>query len=468
MPRRPFDIVLIVADTYRQDNAGRAAADPAGSSFFRRLRPFHWFPRCFSSAPWTLPACSSILSGVDSSTHGYFLHSAPFGFPTIGRYLKDDFHRMAVVNNGNLREFTGFPNDFDEYHYLTGHDAPFAKARELWKAGSPQKPRFLFFHTNVPHDYYLTVSRGYYEEEHPGGHDWFLVGGRVGTWKGLSADQRRTIRPIYDSSTRNMEERLGELLDAIDLERTIVCFVADHGEGFDYEQARVHHGGRLHDDLLRVPLLIRLPETFDRDGHDRLAAAQGFACSSSDIVPTLLELAGYEPPSAIDGRSLLGASSRNNGRRLVSEDRRYLYKPNRERLNVNFGGKNTNSWTRLKNMVAQRLLLDGFNIKSYVRYPNKLIVTSLAQSPGPLPRPLASPLLNRMFFSRDPLLRVGNLVLSLELFDLENDPGETRNLLRDLPRDRIREPIGDRIGGLSDLQVSAGRKTATLEAALGS
>jgi len=293
------------------------------------------------------------------------------------------------------------------------------------------------------------------------------MAGRVSTWRGLSSDERRTIRSIYDSSTKNMEERLGALLDAIDLDQTIVCFVADHGEGFEYDRGRVHHGGRLHDDLLRVPLLIRLPESFARDGHDRLAAAQGLGCSSTDIVPTLLELAGYEPPAGIDGSSLLAASARKAERRLVSEDRRYLYKPSRERLNVNFGGKNTTRWSRLKNIAEQRILLRGFDIKGYVRYPNKLIVTSLAQA-GLIPRSLASFPLDRMFLSRDQLLRVDDLVLSLELFDLENDPGETRNLLRDLPAHEIRAAIGDRLGSLSDLEVSVGGKTITLETAVGS
>jgi|RhiMetdeSRZDD1v2_1073273.scaffolds.fasta_scaffold04212_8 hypothetical protein len=463
MTRRPYDIVLIIADAYRQDSAQRASAESAGSPFFGKLRPFYWFPRCFSSAPWTLPSCSSILSGVDSSRHGYFLHGRAFGLPTIGHHLKGDFHRAAVVNNGNLRTFTGFQEDFDEYHYLSGHQNPFDKARDVLKAGGSGKPLFLFFHTNIPHDYYLKYSREYYETYFPGREDWFYMAARVLSWNGLSPQQRVTVRSFYDASTRNMEERLGALLEVLDLERTIVCFVADHGEGFDYDLARVHHGGRLHDDLLRVPLLIRLPEGADRNVHDRLAAAQESGCSSTDIVPTLLELAGYEVPSGIDGSTLLAAGKA--GRRLVSEDRRYLYKPNRERLNVNSTGKNTTFWTRLKNRVLKRTLLRGFNVKSYVRYPHKLIVTSLATS-RLVPRPVMSFFLDGLFMSKDQLQHVGNVVLSLELFDLEKDPGETHNLLRDLPGDRLRDPIGDRLGGLSDLEITVGGQRVALEASL--
>jgi hypothetical protein len=40
---------------------------------------------------------------------------------------------------------------------------------------------------------------------------------------------------------------------------------ADHGGGFDAARARVHHGGRLNEDLLRVPLFVGPRDTFPRD-----------------------------------------------------------------------------------------------------------------------------------------------------------------------------------------------------------
>jgi hypothetical protein len=52
------------------------------------------------------------------------------------------------------------------------------------------------------------------------------------------------------------------------------------------------------------------------------------------------------------------------------------------------------------------------------------------------------------------------------LFDLEKDPGETRNLLGGLPAGKLRDPIGDRLGSLSDLRISVGGKTVSLETAV--
>lgn len=465
MSKPPYNIVLIVADTYRKDNAQLTSAGDFRSPFFRKLQPFYAFDRCFSSAPWTLPACSSILSGIDSSTHGYFFHNRPLGRPTIGRYLDGEMHKVGIVNNRNLREFTGFPKEFDEYWWSSEHEEPFDRARRFLSHRPGKTPYFLLFHTNIPHDYFRERSEDYYREAFPGSDDWFSLGSNVATWAGITAERRNTVRPIYDASTRHMEERLAALLDLIDLEQTIICFVADHGEGFDYERVRIHHGGRLHDDLIRVPLALRLPEGADRGHHEKLAAAQGRPSGIVDILPTLLELSGRAVPKQIDGRSLLDSFD-NEPRNLVAEDKRYLYRPNRERFNVNFRGKNSSFWARLKNLTAQKTLIRGFNLKAYIRYPYKLIITSY-RHPSYLPlSTLGAKFLETLFFSRDPLLQFDDVLLSLELFDLENDSGESTNLLSgSLPKD-LHENIGDRLGNPEAMVLDLMGKRFSLEEAV--
>ncbi len=466
MPKQPFDIVLIIADTYRKDNAAMTPESGLSSPFFDKLKPFYGFNRCFSSAPWTLPACSSILSGIDSSTHGYFFHDRPLGRPTIGAYLHGDFQCMAIVNNRNFLKFTGFQKDFDQYLYYPHHQEPFESARKFLTRQRTKQSSLLFFHTNIPHDYYKEVSREYYQEVFPDRDDWFHVGARLGNWAGLSPNQRIEMRSIYDASARHMEEKLAVLLDLIDLDRSILCFVADHGEGFDYERARIHHGGRLHDDLIRVPFVLRLPDSAPREYHQSLAAAGDSACSVTDILPTLLELAGRELPAGIDGRSLLDSSGHGSERKLLAEDRRYLYRPTRERFNVNLRGKNTSLWRRLKNRMAQKTLIRGFNLKAFIRYPYKLIVTSY-RHPDYLSHASLSGLMGGSFFySTDPVLHVDDVVLSLELFDLEKDPLESRNLLASLSGENLRVQIADRIGDLSEIEIEIIGKKLALETAV--
>jgi Sulfatase len=459
-----YNLVLIVADTYRKDSAALSPAAARRSRFFDKLQPFYAFDRCFSSAPWTLPACASILSGIDSSSHGYFFHDRPLGRPTLGRYLNRKFQKFAIVNNRNLREFTGFPGDFDKYWHYPKHEEPFARARKVLTNKRGKTPYLLFFHTNIPHDYFQEVSRDYYQEAFPDDNEWFLLGARVGTWAGLPEEQHAKVRSLYDASTRRMEEQLAALLELIDLDQTILCFVADHGEGFDYARARIHHGGRLHDDLIRVPMVLRLPAGAPREYHEKLAAAQEQSCSIVDILPTLLEFVGNAVPQNISGRSLLETPHNEQQRKLVAEDKRYLYRPTRQRYNVNFRGQNTSFWSRLKNLAAQKTIIRGFNLKAYIRYPYKLIITSY-RHPSYVSC-LQTLVSENLFFSRDPLVQLEDVTLSLELFDLEADPMESRNLLSRTSQGTLRDEIGDRLGDLSDMMIDIMGKKFSVEAAV--
>jgi arylsulfatase A-like enzyme len=94
---------------------------------------------------------------------------------------------------------------------------------------------------------------------------------------------------------------LARWVEALAPSGVVWAITADHGEGFDAERGRVHHGGRLHDDLLRVPLILKAT--------GRLAPGQGIDAPvrTIDVAPTLLDLAGLPLPSGLAGESLLPA-----------------------------------------------------------------------------------------------------------------------------------------------------------------
>ena len=78
---------------------------------------------------------------------------------------------------------------------------------------------------------------------------------------------------------------------------------SDHGEEF-LDHGGTKHGRTLYEEVLRVPLLIRMPDlssagrTFDRP------------VGLVDLMPTVLELVGAKPPRSIHGRSLITESAR--------------------------------------------------------------------------------------------------------------------------------------------------------------
>jgi arylsulfatase A-like enzyme len=70
-------------------------------------------------------------------------------------------------------------------------------------------------------------------------------------------------------------------------EDTIFVLYGDHGEGFG-EHDRLMHGDTIYEEGLRVPLIIHDPKRF-QDGE----RAKGLS-SQIDILPTVLDLLGYE------------------------------------------------------------------------------------------------------------------------------------------------------------------------------
>lgn len=121
------------------------------------------------------------------------------------------------------------------------------------------------------------------------------------------------IDPRYAAMTEAMDDSVGLVLDALDRlnlrEETVVVFTSDNGG-----LIRVYHGdgprvttnaplrsekGSLYEGGIRVPLVIRAP------GLTESGATSNEPVVSTDLYPTLLDLAGVDAPEdGSDGRSL--------------------------------------------------------------------------------------------------------------------------------------------------------------------
>jgi arylsulfatase A-like enzyme len=108
-------------------------------------------------------------------------------------------------------------------------------------------------------------------------------------------DWRRT-RSNYLGLMRMIDDQLARLLAALDLERTVVVFLADHGDYFcDYGLER--KGVELPEVLTRIPMVWA--------GAGVAARSSGAAfVSTADVMPTLCEAIGAAIPPGAQGRSL--------------------------------------------------------------------------------------------------------------------------------------------------------------------
>lgn len=118
-----------------------------------------------------------------------------------------------------------------------------------------------------------------------------------------SEEQRHRQRAYYLANVTMIDEKVGEILDALDrngyLDNSIVIFTSDHGD------CLTDHGHSqkwtMYDVITRMPMIVWAPKRFA--GGRRIDAL----CQQMDIGPTILELAGVEPPAMLEAETMLPA-----------------------------------------------------------------------------------------------------------------------------------------------------------------
>lgn len=137
---------------------------------------------------------------------------------------------------------------------------------------------------------------------------------------------------------------MGKLKELGLYDQTLIAFISDHGE-MNGRRAIVDKGVYLYPDIVRVPMVFKLPASTPREH-----AVVETPASLLDLSQTLLDAAGIEPEAKFDGMSLLPAIASGQGeekrtllffggwhvgvnfdcgiQRRASDGRRYLYSYN--------------------------------------------------------------------------------------------------------------------------------------------
>jgi sulfatase-like protein len=417
------NVLVIVLDAMREDHVTPTLEEPG-----RSLKA----ETCVAAAPWTLPSCTSLLTGADASRHRHFWHSGDLATKGLVGALPSAFKKVGLVNNKVMQRSSQLDTGFDKWTYFVDHATPFDRAAALVSGVRRRRPLFLFLHSNISHDYFRPEAEAYYDEAFPqeaGGA--YLLGDRVIRWNDTTSADRAAVAKTYQASAIKVASRTRELLDIVrERDDFVTAVVSDHGEGLDYDLGRVHHGGRLHDDLLRVPLLFDLPSSIaERQRNDLTAALGSTPVAVTDVLPTLFALAGTGAVPAVDGRPIDTASRE---RIVVSEDRRYLYLKGRFRLNNRGRNKHMTPQERMRNQQVQDQLASPPVLRSYRLRRTKLILTCLhlradAAKPAAARRALVD--LGSHLLGAPVLALRGDRLVALEEYDLGDDPAERRNRL---------------------------------------
>jgi arylsulfatase A-like enzyme len=294
------NLVVYVADALRTDHVGcygaRYVATPTIDRFAAGgVR----FGQAISAAPWTCPSTASMITGLTPHHHRYLHWDAELdpALPTL--------FTVAAAYGYETASFV-----FDENYLFKGlADANVAGRSETldgvveWLRSHRDTPFCLWFHswaTHMPYD----VS-------HSDRGAWLAAKQEI--IDGIHSGSVAALAALHESYRRAVEHQSEVLfagflaaLDELGLTgRTVVAFVADHGEswGERYEdktavKGTYHmHGAELYDEIVEVPLILSGPGL-------PAGATVGSQVGLVDLMPTLTELAGA-PLDGLDGSSLL-------------------------------------------------------------------------------------------------------------------------------------------------------------------
>lgn len=284
----------------------------------------------FSNAFCTTPQCSaaraSFLTGlmpkrtgvwtnVDNSSLGKPLSAA---LPNLGQVFQKAGYSTALFGKWHL----GLPDkDLRAFGFdvrVDGNDPAVTAAAVEWLRGRTG-PWLAWVSLVNPHDIYAVRRELAKTTLRPGvsgpATDLENLAGKpveqreyVDRDQGkITADftpeQWKLYRSYYLDLVEKTDAQLGQVLDTIDLDKTIILLTSDHGDQLG-EHGLPFKGPFVYDECMRIPLLLSAP------GRLRPGVRTDLV-STVDLAPTLAEAAGLRWPSATDGQSILRPSRRD-------------------------------------------------------------------------------------------------------------------------------------------------------------
>lgn len=310
--RRPNVLVYLI-DTLRADRLGcYGHSRPVSPHIDALASQATLFTNAVAQSSWTRPAVASIFTGVWPRRHGVnrLEDALAPAAATMAELLRAAGYRThGVIANSSVARAFGFDQGFDGYVKRPGGkwwSGAVTRAALEWLDGDRgEAPFFLYLHTVDPHTPYdpPAALRERFAPAVPhdgtGRRRWLdrLTAGEIEVTPALVEN----LLALYDAEVAGNDASFGALVAGLEerglWDDTVVIVLSDHGEEF-HEHGGWDHGKTLYNEVLEVPLIVRLPGL--PEGRRVEALAQHV-----DLLPTLLAYLDLPVPEGLDGRSLL-------------------------------------------------------------------------------------------------------------------------------------------------------------------
>ncbi|HVW36091.1 MAG TPA: sulfatase-like hydrolase/transferase, partial [Pirellulales bacterium] len=345
------------------------------------------YRRCWSNAPVCAPARTTLISGLYACSSGGEQMRSMVAYPRGQKMYPQLLGEAGYYCTNNAKE-----------------DYNLAKPGQVWNESSKQahwknraagQPFFAVFNSEKSHESKIRVR------PHKQIHDPAKV--RVPAYHPDTPEARQDWAQYYDGVSEadaDAGRRLKELDEAGLANETIVFYYADHGSGMPRNKRWPYNCG------LQVPLVVYIPDKFKhlRPPEYEAGGESQRLVSFVDFAPTLLSLAGIEPPEWMQGHAFLG--------KYIAPPQPYLY---------GFRGRMDERLDLVRSATDGRYvyvrqymphLIYGQHIDYMFQTPTTRVWKQLHDAGKLTPEQDA-------FWNRKP---------PEELYDLDSDPDEVKNL----------------------------------------
>lgn len=252
------------------------------------------FTQAFAASPTCGPSRSSLLTGLLPMRHGaHGNHSGvKEGTRSLVHYLQELGYRVAIAGKLHFGPASVFPLEhiagtntiepgFEKTPGLH-YDLNLGPVDEwLGKAGR-NKPFVLLVADHSPH--VIWPEKAAYDTAGIDVPDFHI-----------NTPETRKARARYYTDITKMDGNLGRLMALLNKhglsQNTVLMFTADQGPQWAFGKWSLYDYG------IRVPLLVKWP------GVVKPGTQTGALVSLTDLLPTMVEIAGGTPPQNIDGLS---------------------------------------------------------------------------------------------------------------------------------------------------------------------
>lgn len=336
------NVVLIVMDTVRADHLSAYGYPRATSPNIDALAAGGvLFENAYATSPWTLPSHVSMFTGQYPFQHG---QSPRRNFSALGMQqlrlatvMRDHGYATAGFVSNTIwgSPWAGLPQGFTHYESLYGnfpdkvfrtfYGRKFKKYGLLrwmkidrltrntassligsffkWLPRAADRPFFVFFNFMEAHE--PTLARPSCAGKFTGASSELPATAQLPAAVRL---ERENQVGGYDNAICSLDEEIASLLKTLEsqgrLKNTLVIITSDHGEMLG-EHGIFDHGNSLYEQVLRVPLIMSMPAQLPR------ATRVEVPVSHVDLSATILDVARVPQRDALAGRSLAGLWRQN-------------------------------------------------------------------------------------------------------------------------------------------------------------